>query len=519
MINIRLLRLFFLGVGLGTAAGSRAQHLPGAAMSNYAGTQALYHNPAFVADSRYSVFLNLAGGQFYAAGNHARYGAPFSLLALFANTVPDKYRSPKGAIVFPRRYLAETSNGNLKHLNIGAEARLPSLMVTLPGGRFGLAGTLRSRLLLNVTNVTEPVARLARGGTRESNLLKQPQAGQTGQLHLNGLGEAALTFGGVVLDNETDFFKAGVTVKRLIGLYNAHAEIEDTSFEVALDPKWNNRRELIKLPQLTARYGYTTNGAFQNFSPSPAWLVGNAAAGSGWGLDLGVVYEYRPDVRKYSYTEKGEIRRDGSRNKYLYRVAASLTDWGWVNFSNPAYVRQTTVTTANKEFTYDGFQRMKGTEGLFNAISNALVVPPPPAGTFRSVLPTAMQASVDYQHRPGVYINALWVQNLRSPSAFGMKGESVLAVTPRLEHRWYELSVPVSLMNRYRSLGVGLAGRAGPLWLGTDHLPALFNAGKPKVFNLYFGISAGLVRRPPQSTIPCWPATAPWWKRLFQREK
>ena len=116
-------------------------------------------------------------------------------------------------------------------------------------------------------------------------------------------------------------------------------------------------------------------------------------------------------------------------------------------------------------------------------------------------------------------MNTLWVQNLRSPSAFGMKAESVLAVTPRYEHRWYELSVPVSLMNRYSSLGVGLAGRVGPLWFGTDHLTALLNIGKPKVFNVYFGVSAGLFRRPPQSPNRCWwPADLPWWKRIFSRD-
>ncbi|GAB3165927.1 DUF5723 family protein [Telluribacter humicola] len=488
-------------------------------MSNYAGTQALYHNPAFVADSRHSVFLNLVGAQVYMAGNHAKYNAPFSIASLLTNTVPDQYRNERGAIRFPRSYIGETSNGNLKRLNVGAEVRLPSLLVTLPGGRYGMAVTSRTRMLLNTTQVTEPVARLARGGTRESELMNQEFDNQKGNLHFNGLAEVAFSFGGVVLDDETDFFKAGVTVKRLVGLYNAHAEIQDASFEVVPDPAYNNRKEIIRLPNITTRYGYTSEGAFQNFRPTPGWLLGGNPAGSGWGLDLGVVYEYRPDVNKYSYTEKGIRKRDGTKNKYLYRLAVSLTDIGRVNFNNPTYVKQQEVTAEDKEFRYDNFQKLQGSDGFFAAVSSSLGAPAPQPASFKSVLPTAFQASLDYNIKPNVYVNTLWVQNLRSPSAFGMKAESVLAFTPRYEHRWYELSVPVSLMNRYSSLGIGLAGRVGPLWFGTDHLTSLLNIGKPKVFNFYFGVSAGLFRRPPLSPTRCWPLETPWWKRLFQRNE
>ncbi|WP_247234172.1 DUF5723 family protein [Telluribacter sp. SYSU D00476] len=496
-----------------------AQHMPGAAMSNYAGTQALYHNPAFVADSRYSVFLNLAGAQLYMAGNHAKYNAPFSIASLLTNTVPAQYRNERGAIDLKRRHIEEKLNGRLKHLNGGGDLRLPSLMVTLPGGRFGIAATARARLGLNATQVTEPIARLARGGTRESNLMDEIHENQRGNLHFNGLGEVAFTFGGIVLDDETDFFKAGATVKRIVGLYNAHAIIDNTSFGVVPDPAYNNRKEIIQVPTITTRYGYTSEEAVKNFRPSPGWLVGGDSPGGGWGLDLGVVYEYRPDVNKYSYTEKGIRKRDGTKNKYLYRLAVSLTDIGRVNFKNPVYVKQQEANAVDKEFRFDNFQKLKGSDGFFAAVSSSLGVPPPPPATFRSVLPTALQASLDYNIKPNVYVNTLWVQNLRSPSAFGMKAESVLAVTPRYEHRWYELSVPVSLMNRYSSLGVGLAGRVGPVWFGTDHLTSLLNIGKPKVFNVYFGVSAGLFRRPPLSPTRCWPAEASWWKRLFQRKE
>ncbi|MPR32251.1 DUF5723 family protein [Salmonirosea aquatica] len=496
-----------------------SQHLPGVAMGNYAGTQALYHNPAFVADSRYSVHANLVGAQMYLANNHIKYDVPYSFLSLLTNTVPNRYRNEKGAIILPRTDLEQKLNGRPKHLNLGLEARGPSLMVSLLDGKVGFGLSSRLRTVLNLTQTTEPIARALRGRGKGEDIQRQLFENQSSTLHINGLGEVALTLGGVLMDNETDFFKVGITAKRLIGLYNAHILVDDGSFSILPDANYANEKELIRLPSISTRYGYTTDRAFKDIRPTPAWLLGNAPAGSGWGFDLGMVYEYRPSIQRYTYTERGVRRRDGSKNKYLYRLSVALTDVGSVRFKNPNYVSAFQADTSNRTLRYARFQKLKGTEGFFNAVNQSLGVDPNARTTsFRSVLPMALQTSLDYQIQPNVYVNALWVQNLVSAKAFGMKGESVLAITPRYEHRWYEVSVPLSVMNRYGSLGIGLAGRVGPVWFGTDHLTGLLNIGKPKTFNLYAGVSAGLFRRPPRSPNACFlPDGETFWQRLFRK--
>ncbi len=496
-----------------------AQHMPGAAMGNYAGTQALYHNPAFVADSRYSVHVNFVGAQMYLANNHIRYNVPYSFLSLMTGSVPDKYRNERGAIILPRADLEQKLNGRPKHMNLGVEGRLPSVMVSLLDGRFGVAATSRVRVLGNMTQVTESLAQALRGRGKGEDIQKQLFEDQSGQLHLNGVGEVALTLGGVLLNNETDFFKVGVTAKRLVGLYNAHIIVNDGAFGIYPDENYQNKKELIGLPTIDTQYGYTSDAAFQDFKPTPAWLAGNAPAGSGWGFDVGMVYEYRPNAHRHSFTDRGVRKYDGSVNKYLYRVSVALTDVGGVRFKNPDYVSQFQATAANRTFRFENFQKLDGTAGFFEAVSSSLGTDTStPTTSYRSVLPTALQTSVDYQVQPNVYVNALWVQNLVSAGAFGMKNESVLAVTPRYEHRWYEVSVPVSVMNRYGSFGVGLAGRVGPLWFGTDHLLGLLNVGKPKTFNLYAGLSAGLFRRPPRSPNACFlPDGETFWQRLLRR--
>ncbi|MCE7043923.1 DUF5723 family protein [Dyadobacter sp. CY312] len=519
MQKILLLLFIFL---LALCPEGRAQHLPGVAMGNYSGINSLYHNPAFVSDNRYSVQINVVGTQFYTANNHVKYNAPYSFLGLLTNSVSDKYRNERGAVLFPRTYLKEKLNGNDKYINAGGDTRLPSIMFQLFKGKAGIGISTRARYILNMSGLSEPLARLISKTTRLEDLQGPSFGNQSGQLHFNGVGEIALTFGGVVMDNETDFVKVGVTVKRMLGLYNAHAIVKNSSFSVLPDPdpKYANLRvpmQYINANQIDVQYGMTRDEGFQNIRPTPAWLLGGAPPGSGWGFDIGAVYEYRPDINKYTYTEKGERKRDGTKNKYLYRVAVSLTDIGRVHFKNPAYLMQQNVQAQDKKFLYDTFQKMEGSEGVFNAINESLDVNGSLAPNFKSVLPMAFQASVDYNVQPNVYVSGLWVQNLISQDAFGMKAESVVAVTPRYEHKWYEISVPLTLMNRYRTPSIGLAGRVGPLWIGTDHLTGLLNIGNPRAFNLYFGLSAGLFRKAPGEQNQCWPPEDSWLRRIFSK--
>ncbi|WP_229248508.1 DUF5723 family protein [Dyadobacter sandarakinus] len=492
-----------------------AQHLPGIAMSNYAGINALYHNPAFVADSRYNVHVNVAGAQMYVGNNYVKYGAPFSMFAYITDSANDKYKNSRGQVEFPRTYLIEKLNGKPKYLNTGGDLRLPSIMFNLFHSRVGIAFSSRGRFFVNASEVTEPIARVIAKTTRPRDLRNTLYENQSGRLHMNGFGEVAFTLGGVLMNNETQFLKVGATVKRLIGLYTAHVIIDQSSFRVLPDQTWDNRKQYISVDEIHVKYAITRDAGYENVQP--AWLLSNGPPGSGWGFDIGAVYEIRPDIQKFTYREKGERKQDPSKNKYKYRIAASLTDIGKIHFRNPAYVIQQETHAVNKEFRFDNFQDLDGSEGLYNAINTALEGGPSLAPNFRSVLPAAFQASVDYHHRDNIYVNALWVQNMIPKDAFGMKAESVLSVTPRYEHKWYEFSVPLSLLNHYRSPAIGLAGRAGPVWIGTDNLTAMLNIGNPRAFSFYFGLSAGLYRQGPESQIKCWPPQDSWLRRIFTK--
>jgi hypothetical protein len=497
------------------------QHWQGIALGNYSGTNALYHNPALVADSRYSVYGNLAGIQYFVGNNHVKWDAPFSFASLISNTVSDEHRNENGKVSFPRRYLDQRLNGNLKYINTGLDLRLPSLMVSLKDGKYGVAFTTRARGLMNVSETTEPLAQLIRGSTQDTTLHGTKFTNQSGKLLLNGFVEYAVTLGGVLLDDETDFFKVGITAKRLVGVAQNRIDIRHADYELIPDPEWNNLRYMTAISSINGTTQYTTDDGMRSASLNPNWwLLGKTAPGSGWGLDIGAVYEYRPDINRFKNFGKaaGAPKRDPSVNKYLYRLAVSLTDFGVVNYHNDYYNYAQTAENAAGNLNYNSFNPWTGVDNFFGAIERTLGVPAATPSKRKTRLPMALQSSIDYQLKPNVYVTALWVAPLTRAGSPNMRQESLLSLVPRYERRWFEVSVPISIMNHYRSFGVGLAGRAGPLWFGADHLTGLFNIGNPKAMSIYAGISMGIFRKSLTDEIPCWPPRQSFFKRIFKEK-
>src|SRR5690606_10344900 len=54
--------------------------------------------------------------------------------------------------------------------------------------------------------------------------------------------------------------------------------------------------------------------------------------GSGFGVDLGLTYEYRPDADKHKLNSGGNEIEDREKNKYKFRVSGSLLDIGSVKY-------------------------------------------------------------------------------------------------------------------------------------------------------------------------------------------
>lgn len=510
------MRYYFVIAILCCAFISHAQHWLGISSSNYAGTHALFQNPAHAADNRHKLYINLVANDFFLINNYLAYNAPYSFLRLITNTVQNKYRNDRGLIIWRDTYYKERLNGNLKHLHTGGDLRGPSALFAFNQNKMSVGFTTRARYLLSLNNVSESTARVIRYGTNKEELQNVPYTNQTAWLNTNGTIDLGATFGTVLANYDEDFIKIGATVKRVIGFYNLHANIKNADYIIREDNL--SRREFIQASILQAQYGYTTDEAFQNVSLNPSFLFGNRSAGGGWGIDIGAVYEYRPDIKKYQVAApKGGRYADPNQNKYKYRIAIALNDIGRIAYKNPNYVQQVSIDTTNITFSYTQFNNLKSSSGATNALNNstnATISHEP----YIVGLPTSFNISFDYNYQKKLYINAVWVQSLRAGNNRHIKSQSVFAITPRYETRWFEVAMPFSLLDNYRVFSVGLATRIGPLLIGTDHLGGLLNIGTPQGIDFYFGLHVPFFHTKPKDPNKCWfPPYEPTYRRKNNR--
>ncbi len=487
--------LFFIFI----STNIQAQQWLGITGSNYAGTQSVYNNPANLSDSRYKVYVNVVANDVFLSNNYVGWDAPYSALQLITNSVSNDYRNRNGVIVFKNAYYDINTEGEPFHLNLINDLRGPSVLFTLNDKRaIGLLTRIRTGI--NLSNASLPLANLIRLGTDTLFLKNQDFKLSGTTLNMNSYAELGFSYSQILRDEDEDFIKIGITVKRVVGIYNAHLNIQEADYNIINDPS-EPKKQLLQINTLKVNYGYTREGAYKSASPSFGWGFGNQSAGSGWGLDLGFVYEYRPELRKYAYRQKGVQKLDPSKNKYEFKLGVSILDIGGINYNNLFYVRNWEVNASNVTFNSTDISQVEGSDDVFNRINtkigsgdlNSL-------NSFTSSLPTVLQINFDYHLRDKFYINSSWVQNLRGSQSIGMKMPSSLSITPRWESKWIEVAMPFALLNNYNIFTFGLATRLGPLFFGTDNLGAFLNINNPRGADLYFGLSVPIFNRPP--TLP-----------------
>ena len=482
-----------------------AQQWLGISGSNYAGTNSVYNNPANLADSRYKMYVNVVGNDLFFANNYVGWNAPYSVFQLLTNSASSEYRNSKNIIIFKNAYYDINKGGEPFHANLLDDLRGPSVLFTINDKHsFGLLSRIRT--ITNFNGVSEPLAEVIRLGTDTLSLKNQPFNLSGISLNVNSYAEIGLSYGQVLKDEDEDFIKVGITIKRVAGIYSSHINIQEANYEILDDPTDLSiaplrKKQVLKINTLKADYGYTNEGSYKNAKPSLAWGFGNQSAGAGWGVDVGIVYEYRPDIRKYSYREKGVAKIDPSKNKYEFRVGISLLDIGAINYSNPNYVKNWKVDVKNKTFNSSDVSMIDGSDDAFKRINQTIGLDDLNSqNNFSTGLPSSFQINLDYHLKDKFYVNSLWVQGLIGSESMSMKMPSSLSVTPRWEGKWFEVAMPFVLFDNYNAFAFGIAGRMGPLFLGTDNLGSLLNINRPRRTDIYFGLSVPIFRKPP--TLP-----------------
>lgn len=468
---------------LAFSENGNAQQMMGLASSNYAANNGIYTNPAFIADSRHRFSFHLATANVNVSNNYVHYKGPESLYQMF-----------KEGRDLESDYLEVVKNDRPKMFTSLLEFRGPSVMVAVTN-KHSFAITTRVRGSIHANNVSADAAHLLMATKNRDQLLDKVKDNNEFSLNANVNAEVGVTYAQVVLDEEKHFAKAGITVKKVMGMYSGYFINQGMNFKVTertypTNPPVNY--SVVEIERMQAGFGYNNGDYINNVTPEKlfGWFTDGNAPGNGWGADIGFVYEFRPDIAKYRYEIDGKDRINHRQNKYKFRLGAALLDVGSVRYKNPEFTRSYKADITNRELNLDNFENAETADDYSNVVINALGANAFDYSTsFSSGLPTALNLNFDYRIWKKLYLNAMVLHNLRGKYAVAMRYNSSFSVTPRFETGMLEVALPLSLYNNYSTPGAGAMVRVGGFFVGSDNIGGLFNIGQPYGANLYLGLS------------------------------
>jgi outer membrane protein OmpA-like peptidoglycan-associated protein len=452
---------------------TNAQRYYGIANSNYAATNGLYINPANVADNRMLMDLQFASANVNANQN---YGYAKNYRAFIDSIVEGN------GVNFTR-----SSKINNVGFNILGEVRGPSFMMQLGNKHkagIGLLTRLRGVGSGNGINtdyftfINDGIkgVKLANGSMFSSGNLN---------INLNVFTEIGIIYGQELLNKNHNFIKAGLTVKHYNGL--GFASSRANNFSVTF----------IDTSISRVRYNGTIN-ASKSFSndnfeiDTKKILFGGP--GSGFGFDIGAVYEYRDGVED---EETGNIKISDSRaeNKYKFKVGFAIQDIGSMKYKSSPKIENYLVSANNitvsradtANLSYEDITTyFRSIGGTFTKDNNAVKIK----------APTVFTVYGDYGISKRFYVNALFTGGLVGNNANGTRTAFQTVVTPRFESKFFDAGLPISYNGLSEDVKVGLGLRLGIFYIGSDDvIGSVTGLSKIRSANAYAGLHAAIPYR------------------------
>lgn len=408
-----------------------AQSYTGYFHDNYAGVQSVLFNPASIADSRFKTDINL----FSVSGTVGNdlYGVKF--FDVFKNG----YDIDSEAKITP-------SNANNARINFDIMG--PSFMFNI-APKHTLAIFTRARSITNLRDINGNLIDQVKDGLDESSDFNLNAGNAKGTS--NSWGELGISYAAVLYQNNQHFLKGGLTAKYLQGGVNGYIQGKDvnlTYVENALDPKAG---ALISNGEITI-------GASQDFEANEDYKFD--ADSRGFGFDLGLVYEWRPNYADYDLNNaKPADNNFRDLNKYKVRFGLSVTDIGSIDYKNA------------KQDTYDvnGIvtqQMIDDADNLYDFLNEHYTKTSTSKGA-KTNLPTALHADVDWNMYKKFYLNLNGDINMVSTNKLNAYGiADRVSLTPRYESRWFSFYVPMTWME-YSGMQVGSGIRLGAFFVGS----------------------------------------------------
>lgn len=444
--NILTTALFLL-----LALTVKAQSYLGYLTDNYSGINSVISNPANIADSRFKTDINLAGAS-------ALFGndlISFSAKELFSEGID---------VDNPSRRSPEKENNAFANGDILG----PSFMFNI-NDKSSVALFTRGRALGSVTDVNgEFLVSTAEDFENDDYFVDEG----TFNASVNGFTEIGATYAREIYNESEHYVKGGLSLKYLRGAGNVYASGRDLTVDYDLDGTSPTDGSITSTGEVT--YGNSNPDDVDDFNIDA----------TGFGVDLGFVYEWRPEYSQYN------AAADKDKNKYKVKVGLSVTDLGTVTYKD-ADQRLYDVNKTVSESDFDEQDDEQDVlENLYTRIDQS--------GSLKALLPGAVHLNADYHYKDNWYLNlntdiSLMGKNKENASRMA----NLVTLTPRYESKWFSFYTPLSYM-QHSGFQAGLGLRAGPLYLGSGSIISVLASDNSKAFDAYAGLKVPIYHGTPK---------------------
>ncbi len=282
--------------------------------------------------------------------------------------------------------------------------------------------------------------------------------------------EYGLTYARVLMDRDQHFIKAGLTSKLLQGIESGYMVINDLNFYLS-----NQDTSSYLNGSVSYARSANFNSPFKDGHLDPSFY--RFTAKPSLGFDFGVIYEWRPDFEKYRYkNENGEQTWRNDLNKYKLKFGVSVTDIGKIKFNKEGKYYDLDIVVKNSDITkFFTLTNLSMLDSMLRADYSS----PNQKTSYSIGLPAALNTQIDYAFNRFLYVNlSSHITNLYNTKSYRVHNYSAICLAPRIEHYWFNVSLPFSFnalsANRYKYLATGINVRLGPLSFGTNDLSPFF---------------------------------------------
>lgn len=431
------------------AVKANAQSYMGYIPDNYAGVQGVLFNPASIVDSRFKADINLFSTSSSLTNDF--YG-----LSLF-DIASDSYDFEVDGKRTPTQ-----NNGAIVYSDILG----PSFMFNI-ASKHSVAIYTRARAVVNANAINGQLYEQFEDGLDDSSDFNI----MVGDPNMVGhsWGEVGASYAAVLWENDQHFLKGGVTVKYLIGGVNSYMKGENVTAEY--DQTGDSSTSTL-----------TTTGSL-TIGSSPDFITGDDEIqfnpdSNGYGGDIGLIYEWRPNFDNYDDDSKGF-------NKYKLRLGVSVTDIGSIKYNN---LRED-IYNIDGSVTEDEIDDM---DEFGDFLEDNYGAPITNFVSKKANLPTVLRLDADWNLYSKLYLNLSGNLSLVDKTDIGVTSSAnTWILTPRYETKFITVSLPINYME-YSGVQVGTGLRMGPLFLGSSSLITNILSKESKAADVYLGLKIPL---------------------------